>query len=47
MASKQTPQIDVSEPVHEDTDGRADALAATLIIALFVVTMTFWLHGMK
>jgi hypothetical protein len=46
MASKQTPQTDVSEPVH-DADGRADAIAATLIIALFVITMTFWLHGMQ
>ncbi len=42
--SEKTQKVDSNIAVEED--GCADAFAATAIIAVVVLAVTFWLHGM-
>ena len=46
MAHHQAPKIDNSSDTSHEVDGRADAFAATAIIAIIVISVSYWLHGM-
>ncbi len=46
MAHHQAPKADNTGDVNCDADGCADAIAATVIIAVVVSTVVFWLSGM-